>query len=60
MAELNVNLYDSLHLHTVYSAADNIARVQFPTPCALLEHYLEFFLPFLFVLAKYFRLCERQ
>ena len=60
MAELNANLYDSLHLHTVYSAVDNIARVQFPTPCALLEHYLEFFLPFLFVLAKYFRLCERQ
>ena len=43
MAELNANLYDSLHLDTVYSAADNIARVQFPTPCALLEHYLEFF-----------------
>ena len=43
MAELNANLYDSLHLHTVYSAADNIASVQFPTPCALLEHYLEFF-----------------
>ena len=36
-------LYDSLHLRTDYSAADTIPRAQFPTPCALLERYLQFF-----------------
>ena len=40
-------LYDSLHLRTDYSAADNVPRAQFPTPCALLERYLQFFLLFL-------------
>lgn len=59
-------LHDSLHLHTIYNAAENIPRAQFSTPCALLERYLKcFFFFFLavfaeFVLAKDFRLCEKQ
>ena len=36
-------LYDSLHLHTLFSAADYIPRAQFPTPYTLLERYLQFF-----------------
>ena len=49
-------------LHTVYSAADNIVRPQFPTPCALLERYLHFFFAVLaeLVLAKDFRLRNKQ
>ena len=39
----DVKMYDSLHLHTVYSATDKILRVQFPTQCALLECCLQFF-----------------
>ena len=36
-------LYDSSHLHTFYSAADNIPRAQFPTPRAYFERYLQDF-----------------
>ena len=56
-------MYDSLHLHTVYSATDKILRVQFPTPCALLERCLQFFVVAIFaklVLAKDLRLCKKQ
>lgn len=56
-------LHESLHLHTIYNAAENIPRAQFSTPCALLERYLKcFFLAVFaeFVLAKDFRLCEKQ
>ena len=41
-------MYDSLHLHTLYSAADNIPRAQFPKPYALLEQHLQFFFCFFF------------
>ena len=34
-------MYDSLHLHTDYGAADNVPRAQFPTPSALLQRYLQ-------------------
>ena len=55
-------MYDSLHLHTVYSATDKILRVQFPTQCALLEHCLQFFFSVFaeLVLAKDLRLCKKQ
>lgn len=51
-------LHDSLHLHTIYNAAENIPRAQFAW--ALLEVF--FFLAVFaeFVLAKDFRLCEKQ
>ena len=39
-------MYDSLNLLTVYSAAENIPKAQFLTPCALLGRRLKFFLPF--------------
>ena len=57
-----VKMYDSLHLHTVYSATDKILRVQFPTPCALLERCLQFFFAVFaeLVLAKDLRLCKKQ
>ena len=55
---------DSLHLHAFYSAADNIPRVQFPMPCALLQRYLQFFFFFAvfaeLVSARDFRLCKKQ
>ena len=35
-------MYDSLHLHILYSAADNIPRAQFPKPCALLAVFFFF------------------
>ena len=56
-------MYDSLHLHTVYSAADNIPWAQSPTPCALLERCLQFFFFAIFaklVLAKDLKLCKKQ
>ena len=55
-------MYDSLHLHTVYSATDKILRVQFPTPCALLERCLQFFFAVFaeLVLTKDLRLCKKQ
>ena len=59
----DVKMYDSLHLHTVYSATDKILRVQFPTQCALLECCLQFFFVAIFaklVLAKDLRLCKKQ
>ena len=43
------SVYDSPRLPTVYSAADNIPRARFPTPRALLERYLQFFVFCLFV-----------
>ena len=43
-------MYDWLHLHTFYSAADNIPRAQFPMPCALLKRYLQVFGFFVFYL----------
>ena len=60
-------MYDSLQLHTIYSAADNIPRAQFPAPYALLERCLQYFFLFAvfaifaeFVEAKDFRLCKKQ
>ena len=59
-----VKMYDSLHLHTVYSAADNIPWVQSPKPCVLLECCLQFFFVVAIfaklVLAKDLRLCKKK
>ena len=38
-----ITMYDSLHLHIFDRAADSLPRAQFPTLCALLEHYWQFF-----------------
>ena len=58
-----ITLYDSLHLHTFDRAADSIPRAQFPTPCALLEHYWHFFFRRFCRVSfneGYFRLCKKQ
>ena len=56
-------MYDSLHLYIFDRAADSIPRAQFPTPCALLEHYWQFFFSAVFaelVLTKDILGCVRS
>ena len=45
-------VYDLSRLPTVCSAADNIPRARFPTPRALLERYLQFFVFFFAVFTE--------
>ena len=44
--DYHTQLYDSLNLLTVNSAATNIPRAQFPNPYALLGASFVIFLPF--------------